>query len=188
MLAELQALIALAETGSMDRGAGNLYLTPSAFTRRIQRLETELGVVLVDRHFKPPKLTRAGVEVVERSRTILSSLNDLKASTSGDAFPVGPFRLGLSHALARPELSEVIIELARHFPTLQPSITNDVSCELLERLHAGKLDGALVVLPIDMALPPDLEGVTLAHEVMPLVQARSMAKTNRATSTEFYRP
>ena len=187
MLAELQALIALAETGSMDSAAGNLYLTPSAFTRRIQRLETELGVVLVDRHFKPPKLTRAGVEVVERSRTILSSLNDLKASTSGDAFPVGPFRLGLSHALARPELSEVIIELARHFPTLQPSITNDVSCELLERLHAGKLDGALVVLPIDMALPPDLEGVTLAHEVMLLVQARSMAKTKRATSTEFYR-
>ncbi len=46
MFAELQALVALAEAGSMERAAINLYLTPSALTRRIQRLEVELGVVL----------------------------------------------------------------------------------------------------------------------------------------------
>ena len=59
MFAELKALVALAETGSMERAASDLYLTPSAFTRRIQRLEDELGVVLLDRHFKPPKLNQA---------------------------------------------------------------------------------------------------------------------------------
>ena len=55
MFAELKALVALAETGSMERAASHLHLTPSALTRRIQRLEVELDVVLLDRHFKPPE-------------------------------------------------------------------------------------------------------------------------------------
>jgi len=171
----------------MERAANDLYVTPSALTRRIQRLEVELGVVLLDRHFKPPKLTQAGFEVLERSRAILSSVSDLKASTSGNTSPVGPFRLGLSHALARPEISKVIIELGKQFPLLQPSICNDVSCRLLARLHLGELDGALVVLPMDTALPHDLEGVTLSHEAMRLVQARATAQRRSSRSSEFYR-
>jgi DNA-binding transcriptional LysR family regulator len=187
LFAELKALVALAETGSMERAANDLYLTPSALTRRIQRLEVELGVVLLDRHFKPPKLTQAGFEVLQKSRAILSSLSDLKVSTSGNTPPIGPFRLGLSHALAQPDISNVIVELGKEFPLLQPSICNDISSQLLARLHGGELDGALVVLPIETALPLDLEGVTLAHETMRLVQARSSAQLRSLNSREFYR-
>lgn len=187
MVAELEALIAVAETGSMERAARNLYLTPSALTRRIQRLEVELGVVLLDRQFKPPKLTQAGFEVLEKSRAILSSLGDLKASTSGTTTPVGPFRLGLSHALARPDISKVIIELGKQFPLLQPSICNDISSQLLARLRLGELDGVLVVLPTETALPHDLKGITLSHEAMRLVQARTSAQRKSSRSSEFYR-
>jgi DNA-binding transcriptional LysR family regulator len=187
LFAELKALVALAETGSMERAANDLYLTPSALTRRIQRLEAELGVLLVDRHFKPPKLTQAGFEVLQKSRAILSSLSDLKISTSGNTPPIGPFRLGLSHALAQPDISKVIVGLGKQFPLLQPSISNDVSCQLLARLHVGELDGALVVLPTETALAPDLEGVTLAHETMRVVQARSSAQPRSSRSSEFYR-
>src|SRR6202161_392186 len=120
MFAELKALVALAETGSMERAARDLYVTPSAFTRRIQRLEDELGVGVLERHFNPPKLTQAGFEFLEKSRAILSSLSELKASTSGNTAPAGPFRLGISHAVAQRDISEVIIELGRQFPLLQP--------------------------------------------------------------------
>jgi len=171
MFAELTALVTLAETGSMERAANDLLLTPSAFTRRIQRLESELGVELVDRHFKPLKLTQAGYEVLEKSRAIISSVSDLKASTSGQTIPAGPFRLGLSHALARPEISKVIIELGRQFPLLQPSIGSDISRSLLARVHAGDLDAALVVFPMETPLPDDLQGVTLAQEPMRLVES-----------------
>jgi DNA-binding transcriptional LysR family regulator len=187
MFAELEALVAVAETGSMERAANDLYLTPSALTRRIQRLEDELGVVLLDRHFKPPKLTQAGFEVLERSRAILSSLSDLKTSTSGNHAPAGPFRLGLSHALARPEMSGVIIELGKQFPLLQPSVCNDISRQLLARLHAAELDAAVVVLPAEIVLPGELEGATLSHEPMRLVQARNATQRRPKKSCEFYR-
>ena len=187
MLAELEALVALAGTGSMERAANGLYLTPSALTRRIQRLEAALDQVLVDRRFKPPKLTAAGMEVLEKSRAILSSFNDLKASAMGNGTPAGPFRLGISHALARPGISKVIIELGRKFPLLQPSICNDVSRQLLARVRLGELDAVLVLLPADMALPNDLDGVALSRESMQVAKARIGASRKSTRGGEFYR-
>jgi DNA-binding transcriptional LysR family regulator len=184
---ELKALVAIAETGSMERAANDLSLTPSALTRRIQRLEVELGAVLFDRHFKPPKLTLAGLEILEKTRAILSSVGDLKSSMSGVTAPVGPFRLGLSHAVAQPDISKVIVELCKQFPLLQPNISNEISSQLLARLRLGELDGAVVVLPKDAALPHDLDGVTLAQEQMQPVQARTAAQLRSAGYPEFYR-
>ena len=187
MFEELKALVAIAETGSMERAANDLSLTPSALTRRIQRLEIELGAVLFDRHFKPPKLTQAGFESLEKARAILSSLSDLKNSASGGAPPVGPFRLGLSHAVAQPDISKVIVDLGKQFPLLQPHISNDISSQLLARLRLGELDGAVLVLPKETPLMPDLEGVTLAQEEMQPVQAKTLRQYRSARCAEFYR-
>jgi len=156
----------------MERAAKEVHLTPSAFTRRIQRLESELGVALLDRHFKPPRLTPAGLEVLERSRGILASLSELKAAVAGKAPPTGPFRVGLSHALSLPEVAEAIIELGSEFPLLRPNVGSDISARLLARLRQGELDGALVVLPVTSPFPTELEGVTLAEEPMLVIEAR----------------
>ena len=187
MFEELKALVAIAETGSMERAANDLSLTPSALSRRIQRLEIELGAVCFDRHFKPPKLTQAGFEILEKGRAILSSLSDLKNSTSGGTPPVGPFRLGLSHAVAQPDIARVIVDLGREFPLLQPHISNDISSQLLARLRLGELDAAVVVLPTETPLTPDLDEVTLAQEQMQPVQARTLRPPRSARCAEFYR-
>lgn len=185
MFSELKALVALAETGSMERAASKLYLTASAFTRRIQRLEAELDLVLVDRHFKPPKLTQAGFQVLERSRAILASVGELKAAVSGDNCPTGPFRLGLSHALAQPEISKVVIDLAKQFPSIQPSISNDISWQLLTQVRLGDLDCALVVFPAETPFPRDLDAVVLSHEAVAVIASRR--SSHRSESDEFYR-
>jgi len=184
---ELKALVAVAEAGSMERAASDLSLTPSALSRRIQRLEIELGAVLFDRHFRPPKLTQAGFEILEKSRAILSSLRDLKNSASGGTPPVGPFRLGLSHAIAQPDIAKVIVDLGKQFPLLRPHISNDISSQLLARLRLGELDAAVVVLLNETPLTPDLEGVTLAQEEMHPVQARTLRESRSARCAEFYR-
>jgi DNA-binding transcriptional LysR family regulator len=187
LLAELKSLVAVAAAGSMERAAKDLHLTPSALTRRIQRLEIELDTVLLDRHFKPPKLTLAGFAVLQKSRVLLASLEELKASTCADTSPVGPFRLGLSYALARPDMSKVIIELGNQFPALQPSICTDTSPQMLARLHLGELDGAVVILPANTALPNDLEGITLSQESMRVVQARAPDQRKSIKAPAFYR-
>jgi len=114
-------------------------------------------------------------------------VSDLKATASGDVSPGGPFRLGLSHALAQPEISGVILELGRRFPHLRPALSNDTTPQLLSRLNLSELDAALIVLPANAALPRDLRGVTLARQAMRVVQARNTAQPGSSRSSNFYR-
>lgn len=89
--------------------------------------------------------------------------------------------------MAQPDIAEVIVKLGKRCPLLQPSISNDVSSQLLARLRIGELDGAVVVLPTGTALPNDVEGVTLAQEKMQPVEGRRPAHRKSAKSPEFYR-
>ena len=104
MLDEMRAFVVLVESGSLQGAAERLYLTPSAVTRQIQRLEAALKTPLLDRRVKPARITREGRAVLDRGRQMLRIMEDLKASGAKDAEPSGIFRFGLSHMLAQPRL------------------------------------------------------------------------------------
>jgi DNA-binding transcriptional LysR family regulator len=57
---DLQAFVAVIESGSMVRAAERLHLTQPGLTRRVQSLETTLGAELLDRQSKPLKPTATG--------------------------------------------------------------------------------------------------------------------------------
>ena len=62
---DIRAFVAVAEARSVSRAARALYLTQPAVTRRMQRLESALGVTLCDRTRRPVTLTEAGQTVLE---------------------------------------------------------------------------------------------------------------------------
>jgi DNA-binding transcriptional LysR family regulator len=76
MLEEMRAFVVLADSGSLQRAAERLFLTPSAVTRQIQRLEAALKTPLLDRRVKPARITREGRAVLERGRQMLPSCAD----------------------------------------------------------------------------------------------------------------
>ena len=95
MLGEMRAFSIFAEVGSVQAAAARLYLTQSAVTRQIKRLEQELGTPLLDRRFKPPILTPAGSTVLERSRDILQQVAPESMSVhvfANTAIATGVFR------------------------------------------------------------------------------------------------
>ena len=69
MLDDLRALVEFAQAGSVAGAADRLHRTPSAITRQLQRLEAELGVELLDRSVKPPRLNSLGSRVLEAANT-----------------------------------------------------------------------------------------------------------------------
>ena len=68
---DLEAFLALVETGSFQRAAHQLNISQSALTRRIQKLETVLGVMLVERTTRSMKLTLAAKEFRSRAAAML---------------------------------------------------------------------------------------------------------------------
>ena len=172
MLDEMRTFVVLAESGSLQRAAERLFLTPSAVTRQIQRLEATLQTPLLDRSVKPGRITREGRAVLDRGRQMLRIMDDLKASGAKDAEPSGTFRVGLSFMLAQPSLVASIQRLTSRFPRLQPVLSTHLRQQLIEQLRSGELDVALAFLSADDTMPADLAGSVLATEHLVLVKAR----------------
>ena len=75
---QLQYLIEIAETGSINLAAKNCYLSQQGLSEAIQKLEKEFGIELLDRSHKGVHLTEQGKLFVEKSRIIMNSIEELK--------------------------------------------------------------------------------------------------------------
>ncbi len=170
MLDDLRALVEFAQAGSIVGAADRLCRTPSAITRQLQRLEAALGVELLDRSVKPPRLNSLGARVLEQARDLLQRTETLKSLTSSDAEPHGLLRIGLAHALAEGTLIEPIQALAEKYPKVQLRLSTELTGELINRLLAGELDVAAVLLPEGKTAPPPLLTNIIASDRMELVQ------------------
>jgi DNA-binding transcriptional LysR family regulator len=182
MLDEIRTFVVLAESGSLQRAAERLFLTPSAVTRQIQRLEATLKTPLLDRRVKPGRITREGRAVLDGGRHMLRIMDDLKASGSKDAEPSGIFRVGLSHALAQPSLVASIQRLTSRFGRLRPVLSTDLRLKLIEQVRTGELDVALAFLATDDPAPGDVASSVLAAERLVLVRARGPQPRARRSS------
>lgn len=144
MLAEMRTLVLLAEEGSIQKVAKRLPLTQPAVTRQIQRLEQTLGVELLDRRQKPPVFTPAGLEVLERSRHILSEYEKMR-ELGRRIEPSGLLRLGVTNGLADEGIASIISHLHERYPQVSLRLTTGWSGGLSEMLHKGYLDAAIVL-------------------------------------------
>jgi DNA-binding transcriptional LysR family regulator len=167
---DLRALVEFAHAGSIAGAAERLFRTPSAITRQVQRLEAALGAELLDRSVKPPRLNSLGSRVLEQARDLLQRTDALKALTSSDAEPHGLLRIGLSHALAEGTLIEPIQALTEKYPKVRLRLSSELTSELLNRLLAGDLDVAAVLLPEGRTAPPPLLTNIIASDRMEIVQ------------------
>ena len=170
MLDDLRALVEFAEVGSVAGAAGRLYRTPSAVTRQLQRLEVALGAELLDRSVKPPRLNSLGSRVLEQARDLLQRSETLKSLASRDAEPQGLLRIGLAHALAEGTFVEPIRALTEKYPKVKLRLLSQLTGELMNRLLAGELDVAAVLLPEGRTAPPPLLTNIIATDRMEIVQ------------------
>jgi DNA-binding transcriptional LysR family regulator len=175
MLSEMRALSMFAEVGSIQVAAARLYLTQSAVTRQIQRLEQALGTSLLDRHMKPPTLTQAGLAIVERCRVILRDVADLKANFSPTQEPTGPLRIGVGYVLADDDLVECLHALGGRYPRIRLNIKTDWHHTLIEMVRQNQLDIAIIPKRPDKPLPSAVSGTVIGDEPLVFVTGRLFA-------------
>ena len=170
MLDDLRALVEFAQAGSIAGAAGRLYRTPSAITRQLQRLEAALGAELLDRSVKPPRLNSLGSKVLEEARDLMQRAEALRSLASRDSEPHGILRVGLAHPLAEAALIEPIRALTEKYPKLRLRLLSELTGDLFNRLLAGDLDVAAVLLPEGRSAPPPLLTNIIATDHWEIVQ------------------
>ena len=144
----LRAFAVVAEENNISRAAQRLFISQPPLTRHIRHLEAQLGVTLFQRHSKGLILTDAGREVLEMIRPLLVLQERTLAALSPlSAHSPQPLRLGLTTAFEQGIFAAVESALSDHTRTLH--ITRHASPALAQQVRKGKLDAALVALPLN---------------------------------------
>ena len=142
---DLYYLTATTDAGTFSRAARHLGLTPSTVSRRVGRLEDELGLTLFERGHGGVRLTAGGKAVMPHVRRVLAELDAVKstAAQNGSA-SVGEIRLGLRV----PPVGEPFGSLMRAWRVAHPRILLKISelndHDIAVALEERRLDVAFV--------------------------------------------
>ncbi|HEV2502931.1 MAG TPA: LysR family transcriptional regulator [Mesorhizobium sp.] len=180
---DLEAFVAVVETGSIVGASARLNLTQPGVTRRIQNLEERLNTTLLDRQSKPFKPTAAGREAYEHGRRVLRSLDDLKAGVSPVGDIEGEFRLGIMPYLSDAALAFPVERLRTDFPKLTLRITSGWSPRLVDQVLRSELDAAALCLAEGLQPPDELVSEDLGIQSVVLVVTKDL-RLPKPTSLE----
>lgn len=167
-LRQLRYFDALARHGHFGRAAEACKISQPAMSMQIKELEETLGGILLERNARQVALTKFGVELAQRVRDILRSVDELGdfARASRDRL-VGQLRIGMIPTIAPYLLPKVIENLTRMHPELDVHVRETVTPKLIQELAEGRLDTAIVALPVS---EPSLTEVALFAENFLLVR------------------
>jgi LysR family hydrogen peroxide-inducible transcriptional activator len=164
---------ALAQYGHFGRAAEACAISQPALSLQIKELEEILGTPLVERGARRIRLTALGEAFALRVRDILRAVDELGALARASQGPlVGQLRIGVIPTVAPYLLPRVIKELASAFPGIDLRPREAVTQRLIEDLAEGRMDTAIVALPIS---EPFLHEEALFDEEFVLVRPQEDA-------------
>lgn len=148
-LRDLGYFVALAEHLHFGKAAAASFVSQPTLSTQIRKLEEELGVALVERAPRNVMLTPAGREVAARARRVMADVEDMREAARRSQDPeAGRVTLGLFPTLGPYLLPHVVPAIRKRFPELELRLVEEKSDILLERLRQGRLDAALLALPV----------------------------------------
>ncbi|KZM71180.1 hypothetical protein AWN90_38985 [Nocardia terpenica] len=151
-LEQVRGFVAVAEEGSFRRAAERLRMTQPPLSRQIQKLERDVGVLLLDRTQRQVELTPAGVVFLAEARRLLA-LAEAAPGTARRvaAGRVGTVRIGFTATAGFGYLGRFLNRVSQALPEVRLSLSELVSAAQFNELSSGRLDLALARPPFDGA-------------------------------------
>lgn len=169
-LRQLRYFDALARHGHFGRAAEASSISQPALSMQIRDLEESLGTPLVERGPRSLRLTAFGEDFLTRARAILRQVEELEdLARAARSELAGRLRIGVIPTVAPYLLPQLIARMTVLYPALELTLRETITPRLLRDLAEGRLDCALLALPVS---EPGLEEVALFSEAFMLVRPR----------------
>ena len=166
-LKRLEHFLQIAELGSLSRAADRMRLAQPALSRQMRLLEEEAGTALFARHRRGMQLTPAGEELRSRIagplRQVRHAFDDLRARSADAA---GQMALGVPPTVSYVLAGRLARRVAQVAPNIRLRIVEGYAGHLVDWLHRGEIDAALLYGPASDFLMPVED---LLHEDLLLV-------------------
>ena len=140
---------ALATHAHFGRAAEACAISQPALSLQMKELEALLGAPLIERGARQVRLTPLGEDFAARTRDILRAVDELGDLARAASGPLsGRLRIGVIPTVAPYLLPRIIKDLSARLPGLDLHPREAVTGRLLDDLAQGRLDIAIVALPV----------------------------------------
>ncbi|MBX2862724.1 MAG: LysR family transcriptional regulator [Leptolyngbyaceae cyanobacterium MAG.088] len=148
-LSQLRALVAIAKSGTFSDAALQLDLSQSAVSHAIATLETELGVILLNRGRQGAVLTPVGEAVTAEAEQVMERLEKIcQQAQLAKGLQSGQVRLGGFRSVATHILPAVIERFRQQYPGISVTIDEFSHYHHVEDyLRQGRIDIGFSYLP-----------------------------------------
>lgn len=143
-MSQVLYVLRIIECSSFSKAATQLYLSQSALSQQIKRLEAELGYPLFVRTHHGIVLTKEGEHFYHEAQQLAECWEDFqqKVSTVKRSLRIGMGSRVYSNGLFTP-----IVRLFDQHPEIEVTFITEAGRDFLSSLKSGELDLALDVLP-----------------------------------------
>ncbi len=171
-LVAMSTFARVVECGNFSAAAGQLEVSPAIVSTRIQDLERELGVRLLNRTTRKVGLTEVGQKYYDRCTRILSDLEEAeRCARSLNSVPMGKIKINVSLSLD-DDIPRMICGFLRAHPGI--TIETTATARMADLIAEG-IDLALRTGPI-----PDSSMIARAVSVSDLVLCASPGYLDRS--------
>ena len=139
-LKQLNAFIAVADLRSFSAAATKTGLSQPSLSRLLKQLETDMGVVLIDRYHRPLHLTEAGSFFYDKISTILTEIDTVTSMTQRLSAPSSVLNIGFVPSVLYGLLPEIIATLKQFSPDIDVNLKDISSYQQIDALKSGEID------------------------------------------------
>ncbi|MBY5987523.1 LysR family transcriptional regulator [Roseovarius atlanticus] len=168
----LESLLQVAQQGSIAAAARRQGLTPAAVGQRIQALENELGIRLLERVGHTSRPTEACLRLLPHARELVTLADHLADKADMDGMS-GFIRVGVISTLFQDLIPPVLRRINTELPGLRLHLVPGTSVELYSAFCRDEIDAALIVEP-GFELPKAAAAEPLLSEPLVLITCQSM--------------
>lgn len=164
---DLIYLRAIARYKHFGKAAESCNVSQPTLSVQLKKLETDLGVILIERTKRAAMLTPIGERVLELAGDALGAVDAIRSITAEASDPFsGRFRFGSIPTISPFLVPDILRELGGSFPRLELVFRENITERLTEDLLTGDLDAAILATPPET---PRLEAVPLYDEPLMVI-------------------
>jgi DNA-binding transcriptional LysR family regulator len=139
-LRHLRYFLAVIDELHFGRAAERVHISQPPLSQAIRKMESELGVRLLERTSRHVTPTEAGTAFAEEARKVLAGFDVAVAEAHRAGGVSSTLRIGCTPNLPMEQLRRFLGALKERDPKLHPEVTHQFALEQIARLRRGELD------------------------------------------------
>lgn len=149
-LRDLSYILAVGKFHHFGRAADYCNVSQPTLSAQIRKLEEHLGVTIFERSNRHVIPTSVGEDMIACAENILQEVRYMEALARQSNDPLaGDFAFGAFPTLASYIFPKITSDIKKALPNVRLILREEKTDALLEQLHEGILDAALLATPID---------------------------------------